>query len=429
MSNYTIPASLRRKPDIDQVLQYGNYYRDAEDEYIRLLSKEQEFMSRYPNEFSKFKSQFKYEKPKKHEVSSSVLYNVMAERKQSSVYDQAIIQFWFLCQATKECDRLTSYQNSAQTRNYSTTVQVNPTNQSRTTVSVPAGAATIHYTGRQQSGHNVVMPEHRDMKLLEEQTTHLNNLVNDQGDEIKELRKKEKENVAMIEDLRSRLSGLASKQLTEGNPNFTDLSDKNRPTKIAEKFHSVYDEEWTNALEILSAKKSGVKNEEEAIFILMQIIKTIYNFCVKVELEQASNIVLNILNPCETKGAIDWENKERQKTIANLEKQVVNMRRTCCFEPIPGLIEKYKEIHKEYQSYKMCPEVVKYTDKCVEYIWLMRSSDPPMVLKWAEQGETFDTSVYNHYQKKGDRVSMAVWPVVFLYEGGPIMHKGFAKPM
>lgn len=83
-------------------------------------------------------------------------------------------------------------------------MQVNPTNQSRTTVSVPAGAATIHYTGRQQSGHNVVMPEHRDMKLLEEQTTHLNNLVNDQGDEIKELRKKEKENVAIIEDLRSR---------------------------------------------------------------------------------------------------------------------------------------------------------------------------------------------------------------------------------
>lgn len=47
---YIIPASLRRKPDIDQVLQYGNYYRAAEDEYIRLLSKEQEFESRYPTE-------------------------------------------------------------------------------------------------------------------------------------------------------------------------------------------------------------------------------------------------------------------------------------------------------------------------------------------------------------------------------------------
>lgn len=70
-----------------------------------------------------------------------------------------------------------------------------------------------------------------------------------------------------------RLSGFASKQLTEGNPNFTDLSDKNRPTKIAEYFHNVYDEEWTNALEVLSAKRQSSRNEEEAIFILMDIIK------------------------------------------------------------------------------------------------------------------------------------------------------------
>lgn len=72
-----------------------------------------------------------------------------------------------------------------------------------------------------------------------------------------------------------RLSGFASKQLTEGNPDFTDLSDKNRPTKIAEMFHNIYDEEWTTALEALTHVKKGSepRTEEQAIKLLMEIIK------------------------------------------------------------------------------------------------------------------------------------------------------------
>lgn len=67
-----------------------------------------------------------------------------------------------------------------------------------------------------------------------------------------------------------RLSGHASKKLVDGNPNFTDLSDKYRPTKIAEYFHSVYDDEWTNAFESLLQK--GHIPEEEVIYTLFQLV-------------------------------------------------------------------------------------------------------------------------------------------------------------
>jgi len=72
-----------------------------------------------------------------------------------------------------------------------------------------------------------------------------------------------------------RLSSFASKQLTEGNPDFTDLSDSNRPVKMAERFHKIYDDEWTTSLESLTHAKKGsiCLAEEEAISLLMDIIK------------------------------------------------------------------------------------------------------------------------------------------------------------
>jgi hypothetical protein len=68
-----------------------------------------------------------------------------------------------------------------------------------------------------------------------------------------------------------RLSKHASHQLTKGNPNIADLSDKNRPTKIGEKFSVVYDDQWSEAFEAL--KESG-KTEQyivEELAMLVQV--------------------------------------------------------------------------------------------------------------------------------------------------------------
>ena len=38
------------------------------------------------------------------------------------------------------------------------------------------------------------------------------------------------------------------------NPNIVDLSDNNRPTKLAEVFGEIYDNEWTDASEFFDAE-------------------------------------------------------------------------------------------------------------------------------------------------------------------------------
>lgn len=57
-------------------------------------------------------------------------------------------------------------------------------------------------------------------------------------------------------------------KLTDNNPNIADLSDKNRPTKLAERYTELYDNQWTDAFEIID---DG--DDEKTIKILKQILQ------------------------------------------------------------------------------------------------------------------------------------------------------------
>lgn len=63
-----------------------------------------------------------------------------------------------------------------------------------------------------------------------------------------------------IEGFVLRLSEVAGERLRFNNPAIADLSDENRPNKLAEKFSELYDNEWTELYETLD-----VTGEEEEI--------------------------------------------------------------------------------------------------------------------------------------------------------------------
>lgn len=66
-----------------------------------------------------------------------------------------------------------------------------------------------------------------------------------------------------------RLSAIAGSRLKDGNPIIADLSDDNRPLKIAERFSEIYDNEWTDVFDDLITDKS----ERESIHILLDILQ------------------------------------------------------------------------------------------------------------------------------------------------------------
>lgn len=61
-------------------------------------------------------------------------------------------------------------------------------------------------------------------------------------------------------------------KIKSGNPEIADLSDQNRPTKLAENFRSLYDDEWTSAYEEIE-KTGKVKGEEGLISVLAEVVK------------------------------------------------------------------------------------------------------------------------------------------------------------
>ena len=53
-------------------------------------------------------------------------------------------------------------------------------------------------------------------------------------------------------------------QMKDGNPYIADLSDKNRPTKVADLYTELYDNEWTDAFDVLQ-KASCTETEDKYI--------------------------------------------------------------------------------------------------------------------------------------------------------------------
>jgi hypothetical protein len=63
-------------------------------------------------------------------------------------------------------------------------------------------------------------------------------------------------------------------RLTDNDRNITDLSDRNRPTKLAEKCAELYDNLWTDAFEVL---ETYFANDEAVIEALLHILKVFGN--------------------------------------------------------------------------------------------------------------------------------------------------------
>ena len=61
-----------------------------------------------------------------------------------------------------------------------------------------------------------------------------------------------------------------SSRLRDGNPNVADLNDQNRPVKLGEQFSELYDNQWTDAFEVLKAGSDV--SDEDACHILLKTL-------------------------------------------------------------------------------------------------------------------------------------------------------------
>ncbi|XP_062576345.1 myosin-9-like [Saccostrea cucullata] len=214
------------------------------------------------------------------------------------------------------------------------------------------------------------------------------------------------------DSLKNRLSQLAGAKLTEGNPNIADLSDKNRPINLAEKFSELYDNEWTDALEEIMDNEK--KSEEEGINVLFHIVKDAYEFCSK----QSTTLYKSM-----TEGIKNLGLSEETLWPQGLSKQIKDHRKSISVLVSNNLSKEFLET----QKHKGGKATTKYAEACAVLCWFMCVQDPPVYMDPSVPTGNFDTDKYRAYTKTGKDYKFLVWPPLYLHKDGPMLGKGIAQ--
>ncbi|XP_053399682.1 uncharacterized protein LOC128557084 [Mercenaria mercenaria] len=219
---------------------------------------------------------------------------------------------------------------------------------------------------------------------------------------------------------------MAGRRLTDNNPNIADLSDLNRPTKLAEKYAELYDNDWTDAYSYLETLDAYKGSEVTVIAALMTMLTTAYKMSLETSESQLETLH-HILS--DFQGSIQHQDQQVKGVIKQLKDQ-----RKRAVQPSKVLTEKYrKEIEKAFpkldSSIFESDALKPYLQKCLELCWLMAIQDPPVHLKCdgCKKGELFDKNMYKEYTQAGPLIKYTVWPAVFLEKDGALLCKGVVQ--
>ncbi|KAL5011700.1 hypothetical protein ScPMuIL_010251 [Solemya velum] len=274
--------------------------------------------------------------------------------------------------------------------------------------------------------------------------------------EVKRYQSEVAQNAALqgqLNELRNRFSAVAMDKLTRGNPAIADLSDVNRPTKLAEQFGELYDNDWTNAFEEIQngystdAKSSQNSKPPEDKIIIELLLNTFiesYQFCQSLTEGQILEVERLMIRPVNRWMYSDNDRQQVDVKIPqtfvpffdDFKNQAVTLRK--CIAADKDVINFVYDAFQKSRASK--PEIgsgrcfLGYEKKCVMLAWLMCVQDPPMYIHYdLRPGDDMQLDKFKHYTNSGKVVDFLVWPALCLErprEGAmQLVAKGVAQPI
>lgn len=240
----------------------------------------------------------------------------------------------------------------------------------------------------------------------------------------RQLLEKEEEIRQITLDKDSALSRLHKE--TEGvlNHNHSDtasVGDPFRPSKVAEKYSDLYENDWTEALKELQT--AGL-DEKTGVRILLEIMQHIYSFCKNAKQKQIQGLTKLLDNPLSLDSKCD-ENPSIHRNEEHVKQMLESCGKTRTETIIQNLQKEYSKITNKPRYANRLPD---YTNNCIEVCWLMNTHSPPLVFaEPVASGQSYDKDLYRKYTKEGDIVSFVVW-LPMMIEGGVILSKGVVQP-
>eukprot|EP00105_Crassostrea_gigas_P012547 XP_011428570.1 PREDICTED: paramyosin isoform X2 [Crassostrea gigas] len=262
-------------------------------------------------------------------------------------------------------------------------------------------------------------------KIKDTYEARVNDLQNKLKESLEEMDKISKDK----QNLLTRLSAVASTQMTDGNPAITDLSDTNRPTRIAEKFSELYDNEWTDAFEALTSQYH--MSEREAVDLLLRILKDCFNFgkvAASGQLSELHKVLLMLHTTGRTRETVVLSSV---KKLSKEElKAIKDIRKACAVHAVKAVQKFFSETPdgRTALSDAQQSSCAGFITRAVELCWLMNVQDPPLVITWSvKPGEICDNTRYKQFTHTGQFVEFLVWPPLYLFKEGHLLSKGVVQ--
>ncbi|XP_053392096.1 uncharacterized protein LOC128554806 isoform X2 [Mercenaria mercenaria] len=194
-----------------------------------------------------------------------------------------------------------------------------------------------------------------------------------------------KETLRRHDELRQKLQ-----ETLENKPKDVEVSDALRPTKVAETYQELYDNQWTDAYE--EFEKHCLYDEERTTQALLHVLKNTMEFC---------------------KTMTEQQNYQLQASLLLTDKKVY-----------------FSKLHQSNEVWKKRELKIKpFVKECIGICWMCLIQFPPLKVEFEPnaRGRYFNTDVYRPYTKSGASIDFIVWPALLLHENGPVIAKGIAQ--
>lgn len=209
---------------------------------------------------------------------------------------------------------------------------------------------------------------------------------------------------------------------------FESLGDEHSNSNIARRLHKMYDRDWAKLSKLLSKTLPKSVDEIERIRLLSDLIKLIYDECVKFGEQEFSCLLGDKGKEFEVKSPIQKRIVcERENTRLKVKEEVMKT----VFSTSEA-----KKLQSVENKETVNDKLVEFFEKVSDCCWQVAAlSNPPMVLDFEVVGETFiavdkywtqystKKPVCDMFKPEGT-VLLVVWPMVKLKLGNECYNKG-----
>ncbi|XP_053402963.1 uncharacterized protein LOC128558132 [Mercenaria mercenaria] len=237
-----------------------------------------------------------------------------------------------------------------------------------------------------------------------------------------------------IRDITERVNQM-NRGETPKHPLLTDKEkmDMTKRFDLADKFNSIFDNEWKAAFSELQSNMRW--RDLECVYSLMRVVRNACDLCINLAEDQMDKMLLSmeesVIDPLNGNGGKLKKIFQDHMGVYSdgmkvAEKYALKYRIERAEASVPAVIELFMDskLRAIIDPSQLRRDMRRYIQKIVELVWLMTTLDPPMRLYWQQQTERVNIDFFDVYDRKGDFVNQTVWPAVFMHNTGKIIYKG-----